>query len=201
MPARFTLDAPVQHEVRIRKSRFLAQAAPASDEKAALAFLEDISASDANHNCWAFRTGERYRFSDDGEPGGSAGKPILMAIDGQAMDHVMVVVTRWFGGIKLGVGGLMRAYGGTAANCLRAGRKRPIIAMARVRFALGYAELERLRPRLTQWWADILDEQHGACEVNVTTRLPQMRLEELQGLLADLSRGQSQLTELDDSRE
>ena len=74
----------------------------------------------ATHNCWAYRIGSEYRFSDDGEPAGTAGRPILAAIDGQGCDQVVVVVTRWYGGIKLGAGGLVRAYGGCAAECLRA---------------------------------------------------------------------------------
>src|SRR3546814_18000784 len=77
------------------------------------------SVPDATHNCWAWRIGDDYRSNDDGEPAGTAGRPILAAIDGQGMDRVVVVVTRWFGGIKLGAGGLVRAYGGTAAECLR----------------------------------------------------------------------------------
>ena len=81
----------------------------------------------ANHNCWAFRIGQTYRFNDDGEPSGTAGKPILQAIDGQSLDHIAVVVTRWFGGTLLGSGGLIRAYGGTAAMCLRAAEKTEVI--------------------------------------------------------------------------
>ena len=74
---------------------------------------------DATHHCWAYRIGPAYRFGDDGEPGGTAGAPILRAIEGQGVDRVMVVVVRFYGGVKLGTGGLARAYGGTAAECLR----------------------------------------------------------------------------------
>jgi putative IMPACT (imprinted ancient) family translation regulator len=70
-----------------------------------------------------------YRSSDDGEPAGTAGRPILAAIDGQGFDRVMVVVTRWFGGIKLGAGGLVRAYGGAAAECLRTAPRVPLVGM------------------------------------------------------------------------
>src|SRR3546814_12008083 len=66
-----------------------------------------------------FRSGSQYRFNDDGEPGGTAVRPILQAIEGQSCDRVAVLVLRWFGGIKLGPGGLIRAYGGAAAQCLR----------------------------------------------------------------------------------
>jgi len=124
MDAMVTLASRWQLQQEIRKSRFLAQAAPVDDDAAADTFIAEVSDRGATHNCWAWRLGNRYRFNDDGEPGGSAGRPILAAIDGQGLDHVVVVVTRWFGGIKLGVGGLVRAYGGCAAECLRTAPRR-----------------------------------------------------------------------------
>ncbi|WP_037404901.1 YigZ family protein, partial [Shinella sp. DD12] len=116
----YTLDQTALFEEEIRKSRFRAIACPVENEAEAKARLAEVSDAAANHNCWAFRIGQTYRFSDDGEPSGTAGKPILQAIDGQALDRTLVVVTRWFGGILLGSGGLIRAYGGTAAACPRA---------------------------------------------------------------------------------
>src|SRR5512138_3130194 len=98
---RATLAAPARLHQEIRKSRFIAHAAQAADPDAALAFVESVTDRSATHNCWAYRIGQQYRFSDDGEPSGTAGKPILQAIDGQGFDQVVVVVTRWFGGIKL----------------------------------------------------------------------------------------------------
>lgn len=106
-------------EETIRKSRFVAFASRADTPEDAMAFLESVRDPEATHNCWAYKIGAQYRFSDDGEPGGTAGRPIFMAIDHQGMDRVIVVVTRFFGGIKLGAGGLARAYGGLAARCLQ----------------------------------------------------------------------------------
>ncbi len=91
--------------------------------------MQQISNTTATHNCWAYRIGQDYRFNDDGEPGGTAGRPILQAIEGQGVDRVVVVVTRWYGGIKLGAGGLARAYGGTAAECLRLAERTPLVVM------------------------------------------------------------------------
>ncbi|MBL0408070.1 YigZ family protein [Microvirga aerilata] len=116
----FTLDQTTSLEQVIKKSRFIAVAGPLANEQAARGFVTAHSDLNANHNCWAWRAGQTYRFSDDGEPSGTAGKPILQAIDRLELDHVAVVVTRWFGGVLLGSGGLARAYGGTAAACLRA---------------------------------------------------------------------------------
>lgn len=106
-------------EETIRKSRFVAHASRANSAEDAMAFLDAIKDPEATHNCWAYKVGDQYRFSDDGEPGGTAGRPIFMAIDHQRMDRVIVVVTRYYGGIKLGAGGLARAYGGMAAHCLQ----------------------------------------------------------------------------------
>ena len=118
-----TLNELSTYETIIKKSRFIARAARSDDSESAVAFVQTERENNATHNCWAYRIGGKYRFSDDGEPGGTAGRPILAAIDGQGLDCVVVVVTRYFGGIKLGTGGLVRAYGGATAECLRrAGR-------------------------------------------------------------------------------
>lgn len=127
----FTLQRIETSAQEIKKSRFLAIAGPIEDELSAKTFIAARSDPAANHNCWAWRAGQSYRFSDDGEPSGTAGKPILAAIDGQSLDRVAVVVTRWFGGVLLGSGGLVRAYGGTAALCLRAAEKIELIERQR----------------------------------------------------------------------
>ena len=110
-------------ETKIRGSRFLGDAIPVEDRAAAEAILEEIRKRhyDATHHCYAYRIGpdgSQYRIHDDGEPGNSAGRPILAAIDHGSLTNVIVVVTRWFGGTKLGVGGLVRAYGDAAASAL-----------------------------------------------------------------------------------
>ncbi len=106
-------------EVIIKKSRFVVNAIPVNNHDEAMHALKSVSDPSANHNCWAYRAGDIYRFSDDGEPGGTAGRPILSAIDNLETDNVMIVVTRYFGGIKLGTGGLVRAYSGVTAECLK----------------------------------------------------------------------------------
>ena len=123
-----TLATRASHSIDVKHSRFLAQAAPVDSPDAALAFFAEVGDPAATHNCWAYRIGSEYRFNDDGEPGGTAGRPILAAIEGQGLDRVAVVVTRWYGGIKLGAGGLVRAYGGAAAECLRTAARQPLVA-------------------------------------------------------------------------
>lgn len=95
----FTLAAPCEYREEIRKSRFIALAAPVTSAAEAQAFIAGASDPAASHNCWAWKVGTQYRFSDDGEPGGTAGRPMLAAIEGQDMDQVAVVVIRWYGGI------------------------------------------------------------------------------------------------------
>ena len=189
----FTLRGPARLQQDIRKSRFLAQAAPVGDADAALAFITRVSDRDATHNCWAWRIGATYRFNDDGEPGGSAGRPILAAIEGRQVERVVVVVTRWFGGIKLGVGGLMRAYGGCAAECLRLAEKDPLIERVRARIRCDFSAAPTIYARLREFDA-VRHAEHSTAagfefEVDVATH----REEALAGFVRDLTRGRGSL--------
>ena len=184
-----TLIAPTSLLQEIRKSRFLANAAPVENPEQALAFLTDISDALATHNCWAYRIGQQYRFSDDGEPGGTAGRPILQAIEGQAVDRVIVVVTRWYGGIKLGAGGLARAYGGCAAECLRLADKTPLIETVTVRIHCEFAELPILQARSSEFAAEKIAENFDATGAELQLRLPRERLNPFSDFLRDLTRG------------
>ncbi|MDZ7702906.1 MAG: YigZ family protein [Trueperaceae bacterium] len=115
-----TLAAAVRLEDVIKGSRFIAHARPVPDVTSAERVTEEISTThaDATHNCWAYRIGDVYRFSDDGEPGGTAGRPMLEVLTQRGLDRIVAVVTRYYGGTKLGAGGLVRAYGGTLAKAL-----------------------------------------------------------------------------------
>ncbi|WP_343851718.1 YigZ family protein [Rhodanobacter soli] len=192
-----TLAQPCRHQEEIKKSRFLAQAAPVESTEQALAFVRDVGDPTATHNCWAYRLGQDYRFNDDGEPGGTAGRPILQAIEGQQMDRIAVVVTRWFGGIKLGAGGLVRAYGGTAAECLRRAERVPIVAMARLGLRCDFAELALLKARLKDLQAEVEHEAFGADGVELQLRLPDSRVAEACLRISDISRGRSEARRLD----
>lgn len=192
-PVLCTLAQTATAAQEIRKSRFICQAAPVSTPAAALAFLQQVADPQATHNCWAYRIGQNYRFSDDGEPAGTAGKPMLQAIDGQGFDAVMLVVTRWYGGIKLGAGGLMRAYGGVAAECLRLADRIALVHRTEVVLALPFAGLALLKARLGEFEAELLAEDFGAEGAELRLALPECRLAALERLLADLTRGRSRL--------
>ncbi|NOY24858.1 MAG: YigZ family protein [Oligoflexia bacterium] len=121
-----TLASRIEHQPDpVKGSRFIGLAAPVSTEEQAASLLDEARQRwpDTTHHCWAWRlVDERARSSDAGEPGGSAGRPILAMIDGHRLHGVAVVVTRWFGGTKLGIGGLIRAYGGCAGQTLDRGQ-------------------------------------------------------------------------------
>ncbi|GAV59240.1 UPF0029 domain-containing protein [Cephalotus follicularis] len=114
-----TIKEIVTFKKEIKKSKFIAIAGPITDEPSAHSFLSQVRDQRATHNCWAYKVGDQYRSNDDGEPSGTAGKPIYTAIVSSGLDRVMVVVIRYFGGIELGTGGLVRAYNGVASECLR----------------------------------------------------------------------------------
>ena len=187
-----TLVTASRHSEEIRKSRFLAQATPVETPPQALAYVQQISDVTATHNCWAYRIGQDYRFNDDGEPGGTAGRPILQAIEGQGVDRVVVVVTRWYGGIKLGAGGLARAYGGTAAECLRLAERVPLVVMARLGVRCDFAELARMKARLREIGAVIEQENFDATGVSLQIRIPQDQVIEAKARIVDITRGRSE---------
>ena len=192
-----TLVQRCRHQEEIRKSRFLATAAPVASAEQAMSFLREVAEPTATHNCWAYRIGQAYRFNDDGEPGGTAGRPILQAIDGQQMDSVAVVVARWYGGIKLGAGGLVRAYGGTAAECLRRAERVPLVATARLQLHCDFTELALLKVRLKELQAEVEHEAFDTDGVELQLCLPDNQVAEAQRRISDISRGRISAKRLD----
>jgi putative IMPACT (imprinted ancient) family translation regulator len=188
-----TLAAPAQFQLEAKKSRFLAQAAPVDSAAAALEWIRAGADPDATHNCWAYRVGADYRFSDDGEPGGSAGRPILAAIDGQGLDRVAVRVTRWYGGTNLGVGGLVRAYGGAAAECLRTAPRRALVDWIEAELACEFALAAAVHGLLAAHGAEKLAESYETGGLRLRLRLPASSLPVLAERLRDLSRGTARL--------
>jgi uncharacterized YigZ family protein len=190
----YTLERTEIFEQDIRKSRFRAIACPVEDEASARAAIAIHSQGDANHNCWAWRIGQAYRFNDDGEPGGTAGKPILQAIDGQALDQTLVVVTRWFGGILLGSGGLIRAYGGTAAACLRSAGKIEVIALSEITVCVDFSDLARVKARLSGFANTTLRaETYHDTGADLALSLPAEHLDTTVRAITDLTSGRARI--------
>lgn len=153
-------------EIEEKKSRFIANVSPAGTEEEALAFIEAMRKKywDARHNCYAYVLGERgelVRFSDDGEPSGTAGKPILEVLLGMEVRNLVVVVTRYFGGTLLGTGGLVRAYtqaaqAGMAASVIRTMRYGTLFSVTtdyngigRIQYLLGMRKIMIEEPAYT----------------------------------------------------
>lgn len=192
-----TLAAPWRHEEDIRKSRFLTQAIPVASPADALAWFDVAGDAAATHNCWAYRIGNAYRFNDDGEPGGTAGRPILAAIDGQGYDRVAVLVTRWYGGIKLGAGGLARAYGGGAAECLRLAPRTPIVLTGQLTLHCDFAELALVSARIREMDGTIENETFVADGADLVVSAPLDRLDAIAARIVDASRGRIQPRRVD----
>ncbi|MGI5489189.1 YigZ family protein [Microtetraspora malaysiensis] len=121
MPSYLTITDPVEHETEVRRSRFICALAPVGTEEEAKAFIAERRRlyGDATHNCTAYVLGDRVqKADDDGEPGGTAGTPMLEVLNRRGFADVVAVVTRYFGGVLLGAGGLVRAYGGAVGETL-----------------------------------------------------------------------------------
>jgi uncharacterized YigZ family protein len=185
----WTLDAPAELVREIKKSRFVVRAGPVEQRADARAFIERSRDPQATHNCWAWKIGQDYRFSDDGEPGGTAGQPILRAIEGQGLDRVVVLVTRYFGGIKLGAGGLVRAYGGAAAECLRQAPRREVRPTVAVRIEAPGA----LYPLFAMPGVQKQAERFEAAGLVVELAVEQDRLAELERSVRDATRGRGRI--------
>ena len=188
-----TLTGPCEYREEIRKSRFITYAAPITSAQEAYDFIERHSDLNASHNCWAWKLGDQYRSSDDGEPGGTAGRPILSAIEAQDCDHVVVLVTRWYGGIQLGTGGLARAYGGGANKCLQTAEKSPLITRVALECACSFSELALVKLRVSELNGVLSNETFTANGVELCLEVCDAHIPVLQAQLADLSRGRIML--------
>lgn len=167
-----TLDAPVHSELLIKKSRFLGCVQPVADRAAAQAVIAQLRAAHpgAAHVCWALLAGGQSAAVDDGEPSGTAGRPMLEVLRHQDFDGVLASVVRYYGGIQLGAGGLLRAYTDSIAQALRDARKIPIVKQRELRCALPYALEGLLRREIEAVGASLTSIEHGE-QVNCVFRL------------------------------
>ena len=187
----------------IQRSRFIATVAPAESVEAAQAFVREISAefADATHNCWAYVVGPpgstgRVGMSDDGEPHGTAGRPMLTVLLHGGLGDVAGVVTRYYGGTKLGTGGLVRAYGGALQEALLAVPRRERVDYVALAVAVDYASVTLARQAIAAAEGVTDDETFGT-EAEFRLRVPQTRVEALQAALLDATRGRARIVRLD----
>ena len=210
MPTLRTIARPRRFEIpKIKGSRFIASVARVESAEAAAAFVEAVREElrDATHNCFAWRLGAdenafrcsspprppRGRYSDDGEPSGTAGRPILQQIDGRRLTGVAVVVSRWFGGTKLGTGGLLRAYSEAAGAVLdRAGVVEvPVVTVLKLGY--GYELTGVVQGVLASFDLAAGRSEYGAA-VEAEVAVPVERVEEVRRALGEVTGGRIAIT-------
>ena len=196
-----TLAAEYRHEIDpIKGSRFLTTVAPTPSIESANEFIERVSAefAGATHNCWAYRIGRdgaEFRSNDDGEPSGSAGRPILQQIEGHNVTDTTVVVTRWFGGTKLGVGGLMRAYGGATGRTLDRAPLRTVVVTRRIAIELPYECTGPVEGILVARGLKTVTAEYGAL-VRIVVDVPERDVETFSRELLDRTAGRASISKL-----
>ncbi|MBD8528678.1 MULTISPECIES: YigZ family protein [unclassified Massilia] len=158
-----TLTAPVHHELLIKKSRFIACVQPMTDRASAQAVVAALRGQhpQAAHVCWALLAGGQSAAVDDGEPSGTAGRPMLDVLRHQDLEGVLATVVRYFGGIKLGAGGLVRAYTDSVAQALLQAEKVAIVRHTTLRCTAPYAQEGMIRRELDAAGATLLEVSHG----------------------------------------
>ena len=201
--ARYRVPARVHRvEEVIQRSRFVTTAARAPDADAARAFVQSIRDEfpDATHNCWAFVAGPpgsttHIGMSDDGEPHGTAGKPMLTTLLHGGVGEIVAVCTRWFGGVKLGTGGLSRAYSGGVKLVLETLPTEERVDRVRVEVTVGYAEVDAVQRLVADMEVLVEHEEYGA-DVRYTCAVPEPALAGFRRAVDDLTRGGGTVREL-----
>lgn len=185
-----TLARAVHSELLIKKSRFLGCVQPVPDRAAAQAVVARLKAEHpgAAHVCWAFLAGGQSAANDDGEPGGTAGRPMLEVLRHQDLEGVLATVVRYFGGVKLGAGGLVRAYTDAVAQALLQAEKTPLQRMVPLACSVPYALEGRVRRELQQAQAELVAVRHGDA-VEFEFRASESAAPELRARLDDAGQG------------
>ncbi|WP_193100717.1 IMPACT family protein [Burkholderia sp. Z1] len=188
----YTLSAPRTTELEIRKSRFIAFAIPVDDRDTAMQVLQRLRNEHpaATHVCWALLAGGQSGMSDDGEPSGTAGRPILEVLRHHDLDGVLGAVVRYYGGVKLGAGGLVRAYTDAIASALLDAERVERIRQTRLAIEVGYPEEARVRRWVEQAGYELVDSAYGMT-VKLVIKLPETAEANARTELFDLTQGRS----------
>lgn len=193
----------VFRETVVDNSRFIGTVGPAASVKEAQAFIAQVSNAfaDATHNCWAYVIGPpgatgQVGMSDDGEPHNTAGRPMLNVLLHSDVGDVVAVVTRYFGGTKLGRGGLVRAYGQAVQAALEVGTRIEKIAWSYLKLTVGYAEQPALERSWTGFEVEKLEEAFAE-HVTWNLRVPEERRAAFIQMVEDVTRGQAKIEDLE----
>jgi len=189
-----TLSTSVSAELEIRKSRFIAYAIPVADRDAAMVELRRLREAhpNATHVCWALLAGGHSGMSDDGEPSGTAGRPILEVLRHHDLDGVLAAVVRYYGGVKLGAGGLVRAYADSIARVLQDAPRIERIAQTLLTVEIGYPDEARVRRWIEQEGYALADSGYEM-EVRLTIEMPVTALDAARDALRDMTQGRAVL--------
>jgi len=188
----YTLAAAVSAEIDIRKSRFIALAIPVANRSAAMLELDTLRARHpgATHVCWALLAGGESGMSDDGEPSGTAGRPILEVLRHHDLDGVLAAVVRYYGGVKLGAGGLVRAYTDAIATALQDAPRVERIALASLMVEIGYPDEARVRRWIEQENYTLESSGYGM-GVQLAIRMPVTAIDGARVALRDMTQGRA----------
>lgn len=186
-------------EIEEKKSRFLGKIKPVSTEEEAIAFIESIKKQywDARHNCYAFIIGEHsesIRCSDDGEPSGTAGKPMLEVLQNNGLKNVVAVVTRYFGGTLLGTGGLVRAYTQATQAALEEAQIATMTLMSVLEIRTDYNAIGKIKYMFAQADTLVMGEDYGV-DVAVTIAVPVTEKETMQKKIVEATNGKAVMEE------
>lgn len=188
----FTLAEPVHSDLLIKKSRFIGCVQPVADRAAALAVVASLRAEHpaAAHVCWALMAGGQSAANDDGEPGGTAGRPMLEVLRHQQVEGALATVVRYFGGVKLGAGGLVRAYTDAVAQALLGATLVPLVRLRSVRCTVPYALEGLVRRELAAAGAVLESVAHGD-DVAFAFSLPEPDADAFIARLGDAAQGRA----------
>lgn len=179
----------VMAEIKVKGSKFLATIMPALNEEDATSIYKNIKKQyyNATHNCYAYRiNANTFRYSDDGEPSGTAGKPILQTIDGNSLFEIICVVTRYYGGTKLGTGGLIRAYSEAAKNALEQAELKKKIHYKHMQLIFSY-DLENTVRKLVNDFGGIVQAGDYTDQIKMNVSIPFSKANSFREHLIDLS--------------
>ncbi|MDR5833575.1 YigZ family protein [Caballeronia sp. LZ034LL] len=188
----YTLASSVSAEIDIRKSRFIACAIPVANRDEAMRELDSLRAAHpgATHVCWALLAGGQSGMSDDGEPSGTAGRPILEVLRHHEVDGVLAAVVRYYGGIKLGAGGLVRAYTDAIATVMQQAERVERVERGLIGIELDYADEARVRRWIEQHEAELVESAYGMT-VRLVVRMAAAAREPAALELRDLTNGRA----------
>lgn len=199
----YSIKKRASSQIIVEGSRFIGTAAPAATEEKVRIFIDKIKTEyhDATHNTYAYRLGPPANslegFSDDREPAGTAGFSMLQLLHGEGLSDMAIVVTRYFGGVKLGIGGLTRAYRSCARACLEECELVFREQLARYRFTTAYSEFDAVRRHIQSLGGEIIKVDYTE-EIKLTAALPVRAVRETEEGLKDISRGKTRLERIEE---